>query len=152
MKIINANRNHAKEISVLMLADLEYPNPRFPKDMIDKFRTHAEEHGILKEFENPKLIAFVAISKNNVVGFIVGYEENHSTAMIHYVNAKKHDMEEKLLNRFIEECKFKDINKIRADAFEFMDNNEFFKSHNFVFVRKEKLAPNLEMLWYELNL
>lgn len=152
MKIINANRNHAKEISVLMLADLENPNPRFPKEMIDKFRTHAEEPGILREFENPKLIAFVAINKNNVIGFIVGYEENPSTAMIHYITAKKQGVEEKLLKRFIEECKFKNITKIRADAFEFMDNNEFFKSHNFVFMRKENVAPNLEMLWYELNL
>ena len=135
-----------------MLADLENPNPRFPKEMIDKFRAHAKEPGILKEFENPKLIAFVAINKNNVIGFIVGYEEDHNNSMIHYVTARKHDAQEKLLNRFIEECKFKNIKKIRADAFEFMDNNEFFKSHNFVFTRKEKLAPNLEVLWYELNL
>lgn len=89
MKIIKATKSHAKEISKWMLSDLENPSPKFPKEMIEKFRKHAEEKGILMEFENPRLIAFVAVDKNKVAGFIVGYEEDSSKAMIHYVTAKQ---------------------------------------------------------------
>ncbi|MDI6738025.1 MAG: hypothetical protein QME12_05945 [Nanoarchaeota archaeon] len=152
MRIIKATKSHAKEISRWMLSDLENPSPKFPKEMINRFREHAQEKGILMEFENPKLNAFVAIDKTKVVGFIVGYEEDSGKAMIHYVAAQKYEMKERLLNRFIKECKLKNMNKIITDAFEFRDNNEFFKSMGFVFTRKELIAKDLEMLWYEIKI
>ena len=37
-------------------------------------------------------------------------------------------------------------------TFEFMTNKDFFESNKFILMKKEEIAPNLEMLWYELNL
>ena len=121
--------------------------------MIDCFREHAKEENILKEFKNPKLMAFVAKNKKGVVGFIVGYEDTlKSKAMIHYITSNEIKIKKELLGRFIEECKFKNIKKIITDTFEFMTNKDFFESNKFILMKKEEIAPNLEMLWYELNL
>jgi len=62
MEIIKATIKHSKEISKLMLSDLEKHNSEFPEEMISKFKEHAKEKNIIKEFENSNLIAF--ISKN----------------------------------------------------------------------------------------
>ena len=152
MKILNATKEYSKEISKLMLSDLKNSSTLFPQEMILKFKEHAKEENIIKEFENPELISFLAIEKNIVVGFIVGYLEDSNTSMLHYITAKKEKVKEALLMRFINECKIKNINRIIADTFEFMNNNTFFKSHNFILTKKEKIINNLEMLWYELKL
>ena len=150
MEIIKAKKVHAKEISKLMLSDLENPHSNFPKVMINKFREHAQEKNVLQEFENNKFIAFVAI-ENNVVGFIVGYEESPNKAMIHYISAKKMEIKKALLNRFIKECKMHNITEVIADSFEFMENDSLFRTNNFILIKKEKLTSNLELLWYKLE-
>ena len=152
MKILNATKEYSKEISKLMLSDLKNSSTLFPQEMILKFKEHAKEENIIKEFENPELISFLAIEKNIVVGFIVGYLEDSNTSMLHYITAKNEKVKEALLMRFINECKIKNINRIIADTFEFMNNNTLFKSHNFILTKKEKIINNLEMLWYELKL
>jgi len=153
MKIIKAKKEHSNQISEFMLSELNNPNPKFPKEMINKFREHAEEENIIKEFENPNLIAFVALTPKRLVGFIVGYEDLlNNQAMIHYIASNDIEIKEKLLERFIKYCELKNINKVIADTFEFMDNKDFFESNKFVLTRKEKLTPNLEMLWYEFKL
>jgi len=83
--IFPANKKYIKEISKLMLNDLDNPNPKFPIKMIEQFREHSKEKNILKEFENSNLISFLAI-KNKLIGFIIGYKEPSNSAMIHYVN------------------------------------------------------------------
>ena len=152
MKIIKATKKHSKEISKLMLLDLENPNPKFPREMINNFREHAKEENIIKEFENPRLIAFLVIEGRNVVGFIVGYEQGLGKAMIHYINAKENELKERLLKRFIKECKSRNITRITTDTFEFMKNNAFFKSQGFTLMKKESLTKNLEILWHKLDL
>jgi N-acetylglutamate synthase-like GNAT family acetyltransferase len=153
MKITRATIEHSKQISQLMLSELNNPNPKFPKEMINKFREHAKEENIIKEFENPGLIAFVAIISKRLVGFIVGYKDLLiNQAMIHYITADGIIIKEKLLKRFIKECKSRNIDKIITDTFEFMDNKDFFESNGFVLTKKEKLTPNLEMFWYEVKL
>lgn len=156
MKIIKATRQDSKEISKLMLLDLKNPNPNFPYEMINRFREHAKEENILKEFENPKLIAFVAINKKDFLGFIVGYEEYSNTdaviGYIDYITAKNDKTKKALLDRFIKECKAKNINQVIKDSFEFMSSNNFFKSNGFKLIKKEKLIENLEVLWYKLVL
>ena len=107
MKIIKATKKHAKEVSKLMLLDLENPNHKFPKEMINNFREHGKEENIIREFEDPRLIAFLAINEKRVLGFIVGYEQDLGEAMIHYINAKEDGLKEKLLKRFIKECRCK---------------------------------------------
>jgi hypothetical protein len=153
MKIIKATIEYSKGISEIMLSDLKNPNPKFPKKMIEDFREHAKEENIRKEFENPNLIAFLAINEEKIAGFIVGYEDSsNNSAMIQYITAKENEVKKELLSAFIKKCKIKKIKKIITDAFEFMDNNDFFKSNKFTFTKKEEIAPNLEMLWYELDL
>lgn len=153
MDIIKATIEHSDEISRLMLSDLESPDSRFPQEMINNFKEHAKEENIKKEFENPNLIAFTAINHGKIMGFIVGYEDTpRNNAMIHYITAKESKTSKDLLNRFIKECKLRKIRKIITDTFEFMDNNELFRSNKFKLIKKEKIAPNLEMLWYELSL
>ena len=153
MKIIKAKKEHSKQISEFMLSELNNPNPKFPKEMINKFREHAEEENIIKEFENPKLIAFSALTSKRLVGFIVGYEDvlNNQT-MIHYIASTEIEIKEKLLEKFIKYCKLRHINKIITDTFEFMDNKDFFESKNFILTKKEKITPTLEMLWYEFKI
>jgi hypothetical protein len=152
MKIIKAKKEYAGQISRLMMLDLENPNPKFPKDIIEKFRNHAKEENILKEFDNPNLIAVLALNEETVKGFIVGYRENEKTSMIHYITAENIDIKKELFDAFILECKTKEIDHIKTDAFEFMENNEFYKSQGFTLVKKEQMNDNLEMLWYELKL
>ncbi|MBU4283483.1 MAG: GNAT family N-acetyltransferase [Nanoarchaeota archaeon] len=151
MEIIKATNEYSKEISKLMLLDLKNPNSSFPPEIINNFREHAKEENIIKEFENPKLIAFIAIDEDKVIGFVVGYEKDPSSAMIHYISAKSNEVKKELLDSFIKECKVKKVNRIITDTFEFMDNNNFFKSNGFTLTKKENVTPTLEMLWYELN-
>ncbi len=68
MKIIKATGNYSKEISESMLSDLKNPSPLFPIDMIERFRVHTREENILKEFENPKLIAFLYLEGEKLEG------------------------------------------------------------------------------------
>lgn len=154
MRIINATIEYSKEISRLLLSDLKNPNynRKFPQEMITKFREHAKEENILKEFENPGLIAFLAIDDDKVVGFVVGYEQDLSSAMIQYISAKSDEVRKGLLDSFIKECKLKKINRLITDSFEFMGANNFFKSNGFKLLKKENITKNLEMIWYELNL
>ena len=152
MRIVPAKKEHSKMISKLMLSDLENPDPKFPQEMVCEFREHAKENSLIKEFENPRLIAFIALDNDALAGFIVGYEEDSDMAIIHYITAGKNEIKEGLLKRFVGECKVRKINKILADTFEFMNNNDFFKSKRFVLAKKENIANNLEMLWYELEL
>ncbi len=151
LKIIRATIDHSKDISDLMLSDLKNPDPRFPIDMIDNFRRHAREESIKEEFSNPKLIMFLAVDNNGIVGFIVGYDEGDS-AMIHYISAKADKVRKLLFDRFVQECRSRNMGKITADSFEFMDNDSFFKSSGFALTKKENLTPELELLWYELIL
>src|SRR3989344_1333245 len=153
MEIVKAVVEHAKEISKLMLSDLKNPNSKFPKKLINSFREHAKEENILKEFKNPGLIAFVAKIEGRIVGFIVGYEDTlNDSAMIHYITANEIEIKKELLDLFIKECKLRNIKKIITDTFEFMKNKDFFESNKFILIKKEEVTPNLEMLWYELNL
>ena len=153
MEIVKATIGHAKEISKLMLSDLKNPNSKFPQKMIDDFREHAKEESIIKEFENPKLIAFVAKNGEIVMGFIVGYEDSSKdSAMVHYITANKIEIKKALLEKFIRKCKLENIKKIITDTFEFMENKDFFESNKFILATKEKVTSNLETRWYKLNL
>ncbi len=152
MKIIPPNKDYVKEISRLMLTELEKPNPLFPQKMILQFREHAKEENILNELENPNLIAFVAIHNGVLVGFIVGYKEDSKTSMIQYINGGNIKNKKLLLKIFIDECKKKGIVSIKTDTFEFMENNKVFKEAGFVLIKKEKITNNLKMLWYKLDL
>ncbi len=53
MKIIRATKAHSKEISQLMKKDLDVPPKEFSQEFLIKFKKHAEEKNILKEFDNP---------------------------------------------------------------------------------------------------
>jgi len=153
MEIVKAVIGHAKEISELMSSDLKNPHSKFPQKMINIFREHAKEENILKEFNNPGLIAFIAKNEGKVLGFIVGYEDTlNDSTMIHYITANEIEIKKELLDQFIKECKLKNIKKIITDTFEFMENKDFFELNKFRLMKKEEVAPNLEMLWYELNL
>jgi hypothetical protein len=152
MRILKPTIEYAKQISDLMLSDLEKPNSKFPNEMINRFREHAKEENIIKEFENSNLIAFISKNGDKITGFIIGYENKfQKNAMIHYITGNKIEKKE-LLQNFIKECKLRGLNRIITDTFEFMSNNVFFKSNNFYLTKKEKITPALEMLWYELNL
>ena len=151
MEIELASKKYVSQLSKMMLKCLIDPNNKFPKKMINKFREHAKEKNLIEEFENPNIIAFISKNGKRITGFIVGYTNKaKKSAMIHYITGNKIEKKE-LLQNFIKECKQKKINKIITDTFEFMDNNDFFKSNNFLLIKREKITPNLEMLWYELN-
>ena len=128
MEIIKATSDYSKDISRLMLSDLAHPDPRFPSNMISSLREHAQDKNIKKEFNNPKLLLFLAIHCKNIIGFIVGYEESTICARIDYISAQHDRVRKKLFDYFVKECQSKKITLIIADAFEFMDNNAFFKS------------------------
>ena len=61
MKIVQATRAHAPEISRLMLLDLKSPNPRFPHSMMAQFRKHAKPDNVANEFDNDYLLAYIAV-------------------------------------------------------------------------------------------
>tara|TARA_Y100000310_G_scaffold177051_1_gene177155 strand:- start:9393 stop:9857 length:465 start_codon:yes stop_codon:yes gene_type:complete len=152
MKVIPATKKHAKEISTRMLDDLKHPNKRFPEEMINQFREHAKEENIIKEFDNSKIIAYLCLENEGVIGFIVGYKEGSTSAVIHYINGANKEIKKVLLEEFIDSCRKRKMNIIKADSFEFMENNEIFKEEGFVFTKKEKIAENLEMLWYDFHI
>ena len=147
MLIIPAQRNHAQEISRLMLEDLKNPDPRFPPEMVAQFRTHAYA-GISQEFDNKNLIAFVA-TDGPVIGFLVGYKEDEK-AIIHYIQGKI-ETKKALLSRCIHACKAQGLVAIEADTFAFMENNTLLKDAGMTLIRKEPLTEELDMLWYALK-
>ncbi len=151
MRIIKATIDYSKEISKLMLSDLKSPNSKFPQEMINNFREHAKEENIVEEFNNPNLIAFLAIRNNELVGFIVGYKKDLSSVMIQYIVGKSIKTKKLLLTEFVDKCKEKKILHIKTDTFEFMENNNLFKQEGFILTKKEKITDNLEVLWYKLN-
>lgn len=151
MELKIASKDYVKEISKLMLKDLEFPDKRFPKIMISKLREHAQEDSIISEFSNPNLIGFLAIKDNEVKGFIIGYKENQDHAMIHYITAETYDIKTFLLNEFISFCKKKEMNYIITDTFEFFDNYRLFCENNFKMYKRENIVPNLEMVWLKLK-
>jgi N-acetylglutamate synthase-like GNAT family acetyltransferase len=151
MEVRKATKKDVKQISRMMLSDLKNPHSNFPKEMIKRFREHAKEKNIKKEFENPSLMVFLILEESNVVGFIAGYKENQDRAMIHYITAKNKEQKKELLDVFIRECQTKKIDNIITDTFEFMENNNFFKSNGFKLIKKEKVTEKLEMLWYGLK-
>ena len=152
MKVIKATKSYSKEISKLMLVDLEDHSSKFPQEMMNKFREHAQEKNILLEFENLKTIAFLAIEERRVIGFIVGYETFSRVSMIQYITAENDDVKRGLLKMFLDECKRRKIGEVITDTFEFMSNNDFLRSNGFVLTKREKLSENLEMLWYMLDI
>ena len=147
--IIIATKSYINQISKIMLNDLANPDKKFSKEIIDQYREHAQENNLIKEFENPNLISFLAIKDNKVLDFIVGYKEKN-TAIIHYISGNNVEIKRDLIRRFIEECKERNITKIIADSFEFMQNDIIFKETGFKIFKKEKF-DNLELLWYKFN-
>jgi len=153
MKIVQATRAHAPEISRLMLLDLKSPNPRFPHSMMAQFRKHAKPDNVANEFDNDYLLAYIAVNKKKVIGFIVGYADpTGKTALIHYVTAQDTVVKKDLLDAFVHNCQTKKIETVQADTFGFMDNNQLFRAYGFIITRRELLAKNLECLWFELPL
>lgn len=152
MITIPATKKYIKEISKLMLADLEKPNPAFPAEMISQFREHAKEQNVAKELDRPDLIAFLSVKNNRVTGFIVGYREGSSSAMIHYITGDCIKTKKQLLKEFIHDCKEKNLSYVKADTFEFMENNRLLKEEKFILTRKEKITSRLELVWYTLDL
>ncbi len=153
MGVFEAEIKCSKAISKLMLSELKIYESRFPKKMIKIFREHAKEENIVKEFKNQKLIAFVAKNKEKIVGFIVGYEDSlKEKVMIHYIASNETKIKKELLDRFIKECRLKKVKQITTDTFEFMANKNFFELNKFILMKKEEVTPNLEMLWYKLDL
>lgn len=148
MHIIPAQRIHASEISRLMLEDLKNPDPRFPQEMIANFRKHATE-GLLAEFDDKNLIAFVAVD-GLVIGFLVGYRQE-SKAIIHYIQGQL-ETKKALLAHCVRVCKEKKLTAIEVDTFSFMDNYLFFQSEGLRLLRKEQITPELDMLWFGLDL
>lgn len=141
----------AKEISKLMLADLERPHPKFPKPMIEKFRNHAQIESINNEFGNPDMIALIFENKNKILGFVVGYKEDDK-AFLHYVSGPDKKIKLELINAFERECSKLDLKEIKTDTFEFMENKKIFEEAGFKFFKAENLTPNLKMLWYKKRL
>lgn len=145
--IRKAKIEDSEQISKLMLRDLENPNPKFPKEMIQKLKKHASIRGIKKEFDNDKLLAFV-FEDEIINGFVVGYIEENNEVFLHYISGDL-EIKKKLVNHFEEKCKKLGIQKIRTDTFKFMENKLIFEEEGFKFVRPEKVTEDLEMLWYE---
>ena len=113
-------------------------------------RMHAQENNLIKEFENPNLISFLAVENNKVLDFIVGYKKDDNVCYIDYMSGNNLEIKRDLIRRFIEECKERNITKIIADSFEFMQNDIIFKETGFKIFKKEKF-DNLELLWYKFN-
>lgn len=152
MAIIPATEAYIKGISNLMLADLEKPNPAFPAEMLLQFREHAKEENVAKELDKPNLMALLSVKNDMLTGFIVGYVDGSSGAMIHYITGDCIKTKKQLLKKFIHECKEKRLVYVKADTFEFMENNRLLKEKGFVLTQKEKITNRLELLWYKLNL
>jgi len=70
--------------------------------------------------------------------------------MIHYICGNNLNVKRALLHKFIKKCIEKNIGILKADTFEFMDNNVLFEKEGFRLIKKERLAKNLVQLWYEL--
>ena len=117
-KIIYTNKIYINQISKIMLKDLSKPDKRFSKEVIDKYRMHAQENNLIKEFENPNLISFLAVENNKVLDFIVGYKKDDNVCYIDYMSGNNLEIKRDLIRRFIEECKERNITKIIADAYD----------------------------------
>ena len=104
-EIIKSNKIYLKQISKIMLSDLAKPDKRFSKEIIDKYKEHAQENNLIKEFENPNLISFLAVADNKVLDFIVGYKRESNTCYIDYISGNNLEVKRDLIRRFIEECK-----------------------------------------------
>ena len=152
MRIKKATKKHYKEISRLMKEDLDNPKKEFSQEFLIKFKEHAAEENILKEFDNPLTIGFVAMMNSKIVGFIVGYIKNSEHAIIHYINGKDKKIKKSLLQAFIIECKDKKMNYIIADSFEFMENDNILEEKGFKIYDKEKINETLVMLWRKLEI
>ena len=151
MEIIKFNKKYIREISKLMLKNLENPPKEFSNEIIEKFRKHAKEEGITKEFKNPALIGFLAINREGVVGFIVGYFKNQDNSIIDYVTGSN-EVKKDLLEKFIRYCRSKDVKWIKTESFEFMDNHNFFEENGFKIIGKEKMENGLIMFLREIVL
>jgi len=152
MRIIKATKEHCKEISKLMKNDLDNPPKEFSQEFLIKFREHAEEKSILKEFDNPLIRGFIAMINGKIIGFIVGYIVNSKHAMIHYINGENKEIKKSLLQAFIIACKNQKMDYIIADSFEFMENDEILKEKGFNLYGKEKVNETLITLWRKLKL
>jgi len=150
-EIIKGNKKYLKQISKIMLNDLAKPDKRFSKEIIDRYRKHAQENNLIKEFENPNLISFLAVKNDKVLDFIVGYKKDDNVSYIDYISGNKLEIKRDLIKKFIEECKERKVKKIIADSFEFMQNDIIFRETGFKIFKKEKF-DNLELLWYKLEI
>ena len=152
MNIKKARIQDLNSISEIMLLDLKIYESHFPDELMFNFKKHAKKENLVKEFDNPDLIAFIFKKENIINGFIVGYKDKlNGSAMIHYIAGQGNEIKKELLDRFIEYCNANGIKKIITDTFEFMENNNFFKINGFLLIKKEKISSDLEMLWYELK-
>jgi len=140
-----------KEMSRLMLADLSKPNQRFSLKLINNFREHASPKNLRKEFDNPNLIAFIAIQNKKLISFIAGYKKKIE-CYLDYISGKDMNIKKQLIDLFIDECKKLGLTKIKTDTFEFMQNNQLFKDKGFILTKKNKIKNKLEVLQYELNI
>jgi N-acetylglutamate synthase-like GNAT family acetyltransferase len=147
--IRKAKIKDSEQISKLMLKDLEKPNTKFPEQMIKQLTEHASVRGVKKEFNNNKLIAFVFEDNNIIKGFTVGYIRENNEVFLHYVNGNSKKIKKKLVKYFEKECKKLNIQKIKTDTFEFMENKLIFEEESFKFIKSEKITEDLEILWYE---
>ncbi len=150
MEIIKANKDYSKQISKMMLKDLESPPKEFSKDIIDDYRNHAQIENIIKEFDNPNLFGFLAIENDQLKGFVVSYIEDNSP-IIHYITSTNPKIKKELLIRLIKESKAKDYGGIIADSFDFMDNDKFYEEMGLKIYKKERLDNGLILLWRRLN-
>lgn len=151
MELKIASKDYVKDISKLMLKDLESPDERFPEMMILKLREHAQEDNLILEFSNPNLISFLAIDNNKVKGFIVGYKkEDH--IYLDYVTGNNINTKKLLLDKFIEESKKNNMKYIKADTFDFFENKILYEQKGFKLIKQENITPNLEILWLKLDL
>jgi len=149
--IIVSNKTYIKQISKIMLNDLAKPDKKFSKEIIDRYKEHAQENNLIKEFENPNLISFLAVADNKVLDFIAGYKKDDNVSYIDYISGNNLEIKRDLIKKFIEECKERKVKKIIADSFEFMQNDIIFRETGFKLFKKEKF-DNLELLWYELEI
>src|SRR3989338_10637531 len=96
-KIIYTNKIYINQISKIMLKDLSKPDKRFSKEVIDKYRMHAQENNLIKEFENPNLISFLAVENNKVLDFIVGYKKDDNVCYIDYMSGNNLEIKRDLI-------------------------------------------------------
>jgi len=152
MKIRKAEKEDCNKISQLMKNDLSNPPREFSENFLEKFKEHAKEENLLEELNNPNLIGFVAITDEEIVGFIVGYLESIEYATIHYINGRTKLIKNDLLREFISHCKNKNLDYILADSFEFMENDSILESEGFTLEKEEEIDNSLIMFWRKLIL